>query len=86
LAGSNTYIGNFKNKVRFRNVGSGAYSCDGKGTRILVLSVQRLYCSHPCPLSYLFFAPDRSCNIKPETNMSNTARKIGPRIAEYCAS
>src|SRR4051812_33182066 len=36
-----THIGNSKNKVSFKNVGSGAYSCGGKGTRILVLSVQR---------------------------------------------
>ena len=32
------------------------------------------------PFSYLFLAPDRSCSVNPETNISNIVRKEGPRI------
>lgn len=66
-------------------VGIRTYNAGGNGIRMLVRLVYRENDSQWFSLSYRFFAPGRSCRVKPDTNMSRRVRKNGPSILAYRA-
>lgn len=71
--------------VRFNIVGIRTYSAGGNGINMLVRLVYRENDSQWLPLSYRFFAPGRSCSVRPDTNIRRRVRKKAPSILAYKA-